>query len=106
MRNHYENRVLIQNMNMERRKRMQSAYRIQLVEDLMAKKQRACSIEKIRADMIINQTQKSKALSSHWATAVQAGVRTLQPVTMEMHKKEYEIERKRKLRAKAESGAN
>lgn len=47
-----EDRHVIQNVNMQRRKRMQSEYRSGLVEQMLDKKFRAMSMEKVRSDIV------------------------------------------------------
>ncbi len=46
-----------------------------------------------------------KTIRGQFFEAAAHGVKTLQPVAMETHKKEYEMERKRKAKAKLEGAA-
>jgi hypothetical protein len=59
---HNEDRQLIHQMNMQRRKRMQSEYKKGLVEDLISKQSRASTIGKLRDDFVSMQIYKNKSL--------------------------------------------
>ena len=55
---------IIQSMNMSRRKRMQSEYRQGLVEQMLDKKFRAMSLEKVRGDIINTGAHKHKSTAN------------------------------------------
>jgi hypothetical protein len=59
---HNEDRQLIHQMNMQRRKRMQSEYKKGLVEDLISKQSRASNIGKLRDEYVSLQLYKNKSV--------------------------------------------
>lgn len=100
-----EDRQLVHRMNMERRKRMQSEYKRSLVQDLMGKTGRAAFMEQNRANQVYQTVSKNQLLQQQFYGIQEQGAKTLQPVTIETHKKEYDLERKRKAKAKLEGAA-
>ena len=59
----------------------------------------------MRQDQIKASTNMNKTIQGAVYQAAAHGVKTLQPVTMETHKKDYDLERKRKAKAKIEGAA-
>lgn len=97
---------IVQAMNMSRRKRMQSEYRQGLVEAMLDKKYRAQTLEKIRGDIVTTGSAKQKNVAGNMYSVFTAGAHTMQPQTIETYKKDYDVERKRKAKAKLEGAAN
>jgi len=85
---------------------MQSEYRAGLVESMLEKKYRAMSMEKIRTDIVHMGAKKQNFMAESMYGVLDAGAKAMQPTTIENYKKEYDLERRRKAKAKLEGGAN